>query len=108
MNANLQQNPIDPKQAEFFKELAKMGITPSKSVLQGWNGTISGVIALKQSLERGNVDAYAKANEVLNNKCLELPATKTNTFKADDQNSFDRLSECLQVVHATEMEAIYE
>ncbi len=32
-----------------------MNTTPSKSVIAGWNGTVAGVMALAESLERGKM-----------------------------------------------------
>lgn len=64
------------------------------------NGTPAGIEALRQSLERSKIDAYGNANETINAKCLNLQVKQANYLKANDQSSFERISEMLEVCHA--------
>lgn len=46
---------IQPIKHPRSYDVVKPKITPSRTVLAGWNGTVKGLEALAESLERGKV-----------------------------------------------------
>jgi len=66
----------------------------------GWNLTAKASKFPLDTLVVKLVDRYGEANETINSKCLDLPATQSNNFKPNEYSTFERLSEQLGVCHA--------